>query len=90
MLLLGLRLAQAVIRVPLTDAVEHRIQDDPEGSVLAAHVQSRLLANQALSAEAVDHPAFYMGLRTRCQDRIRCRLYLVYHGLTSAWRSPTS
>ncbi len=90
MLLLGLQLVQSVIQVPLPDAVEHRLQGDPEVGVLAAHAQSCLLANQALSAEAVDHPAFYLGLRTRRQDQIRCRLYLTYHRLMSACKLSSS
>ncbi len=87
MLLLGLQLTQSVMQVPLPEAVVRRIQDDSALGVHAAHAQSHLLANQALSAEAVDHPAFYLGLRTRRQDRIRCRLYLTYHWLTSTWKT---
>ncbi len=86
MLLLGLQLAQCVLRVPLPDVVERRIQSDPAVGRLAEHVQSRTLTNQALAAEAVDDPAFYLGLRTRRQDRIRCRLYLAYHHLMSSWK----
>lgn len=84
MLLLGLHLVQAVLRAPLPEAVERRLQDDSELDVLATHARSHMLANQALSAEAVDHPAFYLGLRTRRQDRIRCHLYsptIDYHRL---------
>ena len=61
-------------------------QREPRMVFLAAEVRSQLFSGGSLMA--VERPTFYVQLRERAQDRMRCRLYLAYRMLApsaQAW-----
>jgi putative nucleotidyltransferase-like protein len=85
MVLLGLLLAHDLIGAKLPSAV---LQQTRQSAVtyLAAEVRSGLFTGGPLMA--VERPKFYVALRERAQDRMRCRFYLAYRMLapsTQAW-----
>lgn len=86
MLLLGLLLAHDLLGAKLPDEIRQRTRSDSTLAHLAAEVQSGLFTGGPLMA--VERPAFYVALRERAQDRMRCRLYLAYRMLApraQAW-----
>jgi len=86
MLSLGLLLARDLLGAKVPEDVLHPTQTEPRLALLAADVRSRLFAGA--SVMAVERPSFYIQLRERPLDRLRCRLYLAYRMLspnTQAW-----
>ena len=86
MLCLGVLLAHDLLGAKVPQDVLQAMQAEPKSASLAAEVRSRLFAGG--SVMAVERPAFYIQLRERAQDRLRCRLYLAYRMLTpraQAW-----
>ena len=66
--------------------VLQQIQGERKLAFLAAEVRSGLFSGGSLMA--VERPNFYVQLRERVQDRMRCRLYLAYRMLApsaQAW-----
>jgi hypothetical protein len=78
MLALGLSLAHDLLGAGLPEAVWRWIQTEPVVPWLVAQVRARLFAATAHPPDAWDHPTFYLGLRERLWDRLRCALYLAY------------
>jgi hypothetical protein len=76
MLALGLHLAHDLVGAKMPMDVLQQIQGEPKLAFLAAEVRARLFSGGWLMA--VDRPNFYVQLRERPQDRMRCRLYLAY------------
>jgi len=76
MLSLGVLLAHDLLGAKVPEDVLQRMQAEPKAPFLAAEVRSRLFAGGPLMA--VERPTFYIQLRERAQDRMRCRLYLGY------------
>jgi hypothetical protein len=86
MLFLGLLLAHDLLAAKLPNEVLQRIRGEPTLAYLAAEVRSGLFAGGPLMA--VERPKFYVALRERAQDRMRCRFYLAYRTLApraQAW-----
>jgi hypothetical protein len=86
MLCLGVLLAHDLLGAKVPQDVLQAMQAEPKSASLAAEVRSGLFAGG--SVMAVERPAFYIQLRERAQDRLRCRLYLAYRMLTpraQAW-----
>jgi hypothetical protein len=83
MLALGVRLAHDLLGAGLSTEVGRWIQAEAVVPWLAAQVWAGLFV-AACPPEAWDHPAFYLGLRERVQDRLPCYLYLVYRTLLPA------
>jgi hypothetical protein len=83
MLLLGVFLAQTLLGTPLSEPLWHRLSVETAIPRLAQEVQARLFTNVSRPLAAVDRPLFYLRLRERPQDRLRCSCYLVYRALTS-------
>ena len=79
MLFLGLLLAHDLLEAKLPNEVLQRTRGEPTLAYLAAEVRSGLFAGGPLMA--VERPTFYVALRERAQDRMRCRFYLVYRKL---------
>jgi hypothetical protein len=78
MLALGLRLAHDLLGAPFPETVWQWVQSTPGVPWLTAQVYAGLWATTTPPQEAWDHPAFYLGLRERLRDRLRCALYLAY------------
>jgi hypothetical protein len=78
MLALGLSLAHTLLDAGFPEAVWRWIQTEPVVPWLVAQVRAGLFAATAHPQEAWDHPTFYLGLRERLWDRLRCVLYLAY------------
>lgn len=76
MLYLGLLLAHDLLGAVMPKDVLRRMQAEPKVPWLAAQVKSQLFS--ADPAMAVERRLFYIQLRERARDRIRCRLYLAY------------
>ena len=76
MLSLGVLLAHDLLGAKVPEDVLQRMQAESKAPSLAAEVRSRLFAGGPLMA--VERPTFYIQLRERAQDRMRCRLYLGY------------
>jgi hypothetical protein len=86
MLSLGLLLARDLLGAKMPAHVLQQIQSERKITFLAAEVRSRLFSGCSLMA--VERPSFYIHLRERVQDRMRCRLYLGYRRLApraQAW-----
>jgi len=86
MLCVGLLLAHDLLGADVPKDVLQAMQAEPKAPFLAAEVRSRLFAGGPLMA--VERPTFYIQLRERAQDRMRCRLYLAYRMLApsaQAW-----
>jgi hypothetical protein len=73
---LALFLARDLLGAAVPEDVWRRVKAAPKVALLAAQVRSRLFAGGTLMA--VERPAFYIQLRERAQDRMRCRAYLGY------------
>jgi hypothetical protein len=85
-LYLALFLAHDVLGAIVPEDVWQRTQSAPKVASLAAQVRSQLFA--AAPVLAVEQPSFYVQLRERATDRLRCRLYLAYRMLgpgAQAW-----
>jgi hypothetical protein len=82
MLLLGVFLAQTLLGTSLSALLQHRLCTDTAIPSLAREVQARLFTNAGRPLAAVDRPLFYLRLRERLRDRLRCSCYLVYHTIT--------
>jgi hypothetical protein len=83
---LGLFLAHDLLGATLPVHLVRQIQAEPKLVFLAAEVRSGLFSGGSLMA--VERPTFYIQLRERAQDRMRCRLYLAYRRLApsaQAW-----
>jgi hypothetical protein len=78
MLALGVHLAHDLLGASLPEAVWRWIHATAAVPRLATQVYARLFATAAHPPAAWDHPAFYLGLRERGWDRLRCVLYLAY------------
>lgn len=76
MLLLGLMLARDLLGANIPVEALKQSRGESKLNLLAAEVRSALFSGD--SPMAVDRPNFYIQLRERAQDRIRCRLYLAY------------
>jgi Uncharacterised nucleotidyltransferase len=83
MLLLGVFLAQTLLGTPLHGPLQDRLCADMAIPSLAREVQTRLFTSASRPLAAVDRPLFYLRLRERLRDRLRCSCYLVYHTITS-------
>jgi hypothetical protein len=86
MLSLGVLLAHDLLGAKVPKDVLQRMQAEPKAPFLAAEVRSGLFSGGSLMA--VERPTFYVQLRERAQDRMRCRLYLAYRMLApnaQAW-----
>jgi putative nucleotidyltransferase-like protein len=83
MLLLGVLLAQTLLGTTLSEPLQHRLHADAAIPRLAQEVQARLFIDTRRPLAAVDRPLFYLRLRERLRDRLRCSCYLVYHTITS-------
>ena len=86
MLLLGLLLAHDLLGAKLPNEILRRTQGESTLTYLAAEVRSGLFTGGPLMA--VERPKFYIALRERAQDRMRCRFYLAYRTLApraQAW-----
>jgi hypothetical protein len=85
-LYLALFLAHDVLGAIVPEDVWQRTQTAPKVASLAAQVRSQLFSGAPVLA--VERPSFYIQLRERATDRLRCRLYLGYRMLTpqtQAW-----
>ena len=87
MLFLGLLLAQDLLGAKLPSEFLQRTRGDPTLAYLTTEVRSGLFAGGPLMA--VERPTFYVALRERPQDRMRCRLYLAYRMLAPSTQSWT-
>jgi hypothetical protein len=87
MLSLGLLLARDLLGAKIPVDVLQQTQGGPRLAFLAAEVRSRLFSGGTLMA--VERPAFYIQLRERPQDRLRCRLYLGYRKLAPQTQART-
>jgi hypothetical protein len=87
MLCLGVLLARGLLDADVPEDVLRVMQAEPKAGILAAQVRSRLFSGDMIMA--VDRPAFYVQLRERPQDRLRCRLYLGYRKLAPQSRAWT-
>jgi hypothetical protein len=86
MLALALFLARDLLGAAVPEDVWRRVKAEPKVAQLAGQVKRELFAGGPLMA--VERPTFYIQLRERAQDRMRCRLYLGYRMLaprTQAW-----
>jgi len=86
MLSLGLILAHDLLGATIPAHVLQQIQGEPKLVFLSAEVRSGLFSGGSLMA--VERPTFYIQLRERAKDRLRCRLYLAYRMLApsaQAW-----
>jgi Uncharacterised nucleotidyltransferase len=86
MLSLGLLLARDLLGAKMPVDVLEEIKGEPRIAFLAGEVRSQLFSGGSLMA--VERPTFYIQLRERAQDRMRCRLYLAYRMLApsaQAW-----
>jgi putative nucleotidyltransferase-like protein len=86
MLYLGLLLARDLLAADVPVDVSQQMDHEPKLTFLAAEVQLQLFSGGSLMA--VERPTFYIELRERARDRLRCRLYLAYRMLapgTQAW-----
>jgi hypothetical protein len=73
---LALFLARDLLEVAVPEEVWQRVKAEPKVAWLAGQVRSRLFSGDTLMA--VERPVFYIQLRERAQDRMRCRAYLGY------------
>jgi Uncharacterised nucleotidyltransferase len=76
MLALALFLARDLHGAAVPEDVWRRVKAEPKVAWLAGQVRSRFFSGGSLMA--VERPAFYIQLRERAQDRMRCRAYLGY------------
>jgi hypothetical protein len=83
MLLLGVLLAQTLLGTTLSESLQHRLHADAVSPHLAREVQEHLFTHTNRPLAAIDRPLFYLRLRERLRDRLRCSCYLVYHAITS-------
>jgi hypothetical protein len=79
MLSLGVLLARDLLGAKVPNDVADAMRAQPRIRFLIAEVHSALFTGGA--PNAVERPAFYIQLRERPQDRLRCRLYLGYRKL---------
>jgi Uncharacterised nucleotidyltransferase len=85
-LALALFLARDLLGAAVPEDVWRRVKAEPKVAWLAGQVKSGLFSGGILMA--VERPAFYIQLRERAQDRMRCRAYLGYRMLApsaQAW-----
>lgn len=87
MLFLGLILARDLLGAKIPADVQRHMCGDPTLAFLAAEVRSGLFSGG--SRMAVERPCFYIGLRERAMDRMRCRLYLGYRMLAPSAQTCT-
>lgn len=87
MLFLGLVSAHDLLGAKLPNEILQRSQGDSTLAYLAAEVRSGLFAGGPLMA--VERPKFYVTLRERAMDRLRCRLYLGYRMLSPGVQAGT-
>ena len=73
---LALCLARDLLGAAVPEDVWRRVKAEPKVAWLAGQVKSSLFSGGTLMA--VERPAFYVQLRERAQDRLRCRAYLGY------------
>ena len=86
MLSLGLILARDLLGAKIPVDVLQQTQGEPKLAFLAAEVRAGLFNGGPQMA--LEGPTFYVQLRERAQDRMRCRLYLAYRMLppiAQAW-----
>jgi hypothetical protein len=83
MLLLGVFLAQTLLGKSLSEPLQHRLDADVTIPSLTQEVQARLFSDARRPLAAIDRPLFYLHLRERLRDRLRCSGYLLYHAITS-------
>jgi hypothetical protein len=76
-LALALFLARDLLGAAVPEDVWRRVQAEPKVAWLAGEVKSVLFSGGG-TLMAVERPAFYIQLRERAQDRMRCRAYLGY------------
>jgi hypothetical protein len=82
MLLLGVLLAQTLLGTTLSEPLQHRLDADAAIPRLAREVQEHLFTHPNRPLAAIERPLFYLRLRERLRDRLRCSCYLVYHAIT--------
>jgi hypothetical protein len=75
-LCLALFLARDLLGAGVPEDVWQQVNAEPKVAWLAAQVRQGLFSGGPLMA--VERPAFYIQLRERAQDRLRCRAYLGY------------
>jgi hypothetical protein len=73
---LALFLARDLLGAVVPETVWRRVKAEPKVAWLAGQVRAGLFSGGTLMA--VERPAFYIQLRERAQDRLRCRAYLGY------------
>jgi Uncharacterised nucleotidyltransferase len=73
---LALFLARDLLGAAVPEDVWRRVRAEPKVAWLAGEVKSGLFSGGTLMA--VERPTFYIQLRERAQDRLRCRAYLGY------------
>ena len=86
MVSLGVLLAHDLLGAKVPEEVLQRMKAESKTRFLAEEVQSWLFSGRSFMA--VERPNFYIQLRERAQDRLRCRLYLGYRMLSpraQAW-----
>jgi len=75
-LCLALFLARDLLGAAIPETVWRQVTSEPKVAWLAEQVRSGLFSGGTLMA--VERPTFYVQLRERAQDRLRCRAYLGY------------
>jgi hypothetical protein len=83
MLLLGVFLAHTLLGKSLSEPLQHRLDADVTMPSLTQEVQEHLFTHTNRPLAAIDRPLFYLRLRERLRDRLRCSCYLVYRAITS-------
>ena len=79
MLELGLTLAATLLGITLPPGARQPMSANARVQALTADVSHRLLDAPEPPRQAVEHPSFYLKLRSRWQDKLRCGLYLTYY-----------
>ena len=89
MLLLGLKLANRLMQIPLPSDVLYEISADHDVTVLARRMPKSVLTHQHDGIDEHDGPALYFSLKDSWWERWRYGLVLVRHGHPSIKHLPS-
>ena len=84
---LALFLARDLLEAEIPEKIWRQVTSEPKVDWLARQVSSNLFLGGTLMA--VERPRFYIHLRERGQDRLRCRLYLGYRKMAPRTQART-
>jgi hypothetical protein len=86
MLLLGLLLAHDLLGASVPTDLLRQMRADRNVRWLAAKVREQLFIPAEYELDAVERPMFYLRLRERLRDKVRCSYYLAYYTVRSFFR----